>query len=60
MSSHPYAPTSPVSTEAPGVFDGTVSGHWLVLAALTVAFSVVTVHVVDRRALAGRSGRAAH
>ena len=43
-----------------GVFDGTVSGHWLVLAALTVAFSVVTVHVVDRRALARRSGRAAH
>jgi ABC-type multidrug transport system ATPase subunit len=42
-----------------GVFDGAVSGHWLVLAALTVAFALATVHVVDRRALAGRSGRAA-
>jgi len=35
-----------------GVFDGAVTGRWLVLAALAVVLAVATVHVVDRRALA--------
>ena len=38
-----------------GVFDGTVAGHWLVLTALTLVFAMVTVRIVDRRALAGGS-----
>jgi ABC transport system ATP-binding/permease protein len=40
-----------------GVFDGAVAGRWLVLTALTVVFALATVHVLDRRALAGSKGR---
>jgi hypothetical protein len=34
-----------------------VAGRWLVLTALTVVFALATVHVLDRRALAGSKGR---